>query len=120
VIGVAVGRYRGVEPRSNVSMIIMRPPQHGHVFAVHLIFLISAARAQTAPDGAEMATGDVWISRGEHIYVPREALELPKTISPGDLEMATGDVWLPRKKLTETPQEASAPDTVDGAQARNR
>ena len=22
--------YRGVEPRSNVSMIIMRPPQHGH------------------------------------------------------------------------------------------
>jgi hypothetical protein len=30
VIGVAVGRYRGVEPRSNVSMIIMRPPQHGH------------------------------------------------------------------------------------------
>ena len=30
VIGVVVGRYRGVEPRSNVSMIIMRPPQHGH------------------------------------------------------------------------------------------
>jgi hypothetical protein len=30
VIGVAVGRYRGVEPHSNVSMIIMRPPQHGH------------------------------------------------------------------------------------------
>jgi hypothetical protein len=30
VIGVAVGRYRGVEPRSNVSMIIIRPPQHGH------------------------------------------------------------------------------------------
>jgi hypothetical protein len=30
VIGVVVGRYRGVEPGSNVSMIIMRPPQHGH------------------------------------------------------------------------------------------
>ena len=26
----AVGRYRGVEPRSKVSMMIMRPPQHGH------------------------------------------------------------------------------------------
>src|SRR5437667_3465636 len=25
-----VGRCRGVEPRSKVSMMIMRPPQHGH------------------------------------------------------------------------------------------
>ena len=25
-----VGRYRGVEPRSKVSMMIMRPPQQGH------------------------------------------------------------------------------------------
>jgi hypothetical protein len=24
------GRYRGVEPRSKVSMMFMRPPQHGH------------------------------------------------------------------------------------------
>src|SRR5713101_4142403 len=24
------GRVRGVEPRSKVSMMIMRPPQHGH------------------------------------------------------------------------------------------
>src|SRR5207302_8156315 len=24
------GRYRGVEPRSKVSMMLMRPPQHGH------------------------------------------------------------------------------------------
>ena len=29
----AVGRYRGVEPRSKVSMMIMRPPQHGQVCA---------------------------------------------------------------------------------------
>ncbi|ANW00228.1 hypothetical protein LMTR13_08640 [Bradyrhizobium icense] len=28
VVG-AVGRCRGVQPRSNTSMMIMRPPQHG-------------------------------------------------------------------------------------------
>jgi len=26
----AAGRQRGEEPRWNVSMMIMRPPQHGH------------------------------------------------------------------------------------------
>jgi hypothetical protein len=90
------------------------------LLAVHLIFSISAAPAQTSPGNAEMATGDVSTSRGERIYVPREALELPRTVPPGDIEMATGDVWLSRKKPIESPQEALTPDTVDGAQAVNR
>jgi hypothetical protein len=54
-----------------------------------LIFPISVVRAQIAPDAIEMATGDVWSSTEELIYVPREALELPTPISPGDMEMAT-------------------------------
>ena len=29
-MGGPVGRYRGVAPRSKTSMMIMRPPQHGH------------------------------------------------------------------------------------------
>ena len=29
-IGDVAGRWRGEEPRLNVSMMIMRPPQHGH------------------------------------------------------------------------------------------
>jgi len=29
-IGDAGGRWRGEEPRANVSIMIMRPPQHGH------------------------------------------------------------------------------------------
>ena len=30
MVGDAAGRWRGEQPRSNVSMTIMRPPQHGH------------------------------------------------------------------------------------------
>ena len=30
VTGVGVGRYLGSQPRSRVSMMIMRPPQQGH------------------------------------------------------------------------------------------
>ena len=29
-LGAAAGRVRGEHPRWNLSMIIMRPPQHGH------------------------------------------------------------------------------------------
>jgi hypothetical protein len=91
------------------------------LLAVHLIFSSSPAPAQTAPSGGtEMATGDVWISRGERIYVPREALELPRTLSPGDIEMATGDVWISRDKPIAAPQQVLAPDIVHRAEADNR
>ena len=30
ILNAAVERERGAQPRSNVSMTIMRPPQHGH------------------------------------------------------------------------------------------
>jgi hypothetical protein len=52
---------------------------------VYLIFPISAATAQS-----EIPTGDVWPSREDRVYVPREALELPDTIAPGDAEIAPG------------------------------
>ncbi len=81
--------------------------------ALLLIFLISAARAQIAPSANEMATGDIWPSREELIYVPQEALELPNPVSPGDIEMATGDVWPSRKNPIYTPQEALVPNNVD-------
>jgi hypothetical protein len=58
-----------------------------------LIWPTFGALAQTAPNGAEMATGDVWRSREELIYVPREALELPNASETGETELATGDVW---------------------------
>jgi hypothetical protein len=53
----------------------------------------SRARAQIASNTIEMATGDVWSSREELVYVPREALELPDNAELGELAMATGDVW---------------------------
>jgi hypothetical protein len=83
------------------------------LLAVYLIFPISAARAQIAPSATEMATGDVWTSREELIYVPREALELPYPVSPGDIEMATGDVLSSRKKPIYIPQEALVPTIVN-------
>jgi hypothetical protein len=75
---------------------------------VYLIFPISAATAQS-----EIPTGDVWSSREDRVYVPREALELPDTIAPGDAEIATGDVWPSRKKQIQIPQEALVPNNVD-------
>jgi hypothetical protein len=43
MIGVvgSVGRYRGVAPRRKVSMMIMRPPQHGHACAVGGRFILN-------------------------------------------------------------------------------
>jgi hypothetical protein len=79
------------------------------LIVVHLICPISAATAQT-----EMATGDVWPSREDRVYVPQEALELPDTIAPGDMDIATGDVWPSRKKQIQVPQEALVPNDVDG------
>ena len=61
------------------------------VLAAHLI-AIPGASAQPAPT-RPTAIGDIWSSREEPIYVPREALEMPNVIAPGDTEMATGDVW---------------------------
>ena len=78
------------------------------LIAVHLIFPTSAATAQT-----EIATGDVWSSRKDRVYIPQEALELPDTIGPGDIEIATGDVWQSRKKRVQIPQEALVPNNVD-------
>jgi hypothetical protein len=37
----AAGRVRGEEPRWNVSMMIMRPPQHGHGCESGLVSLVS-------------------------------------------------------------------------------
>lgn len=73
------------------------------------LFLPTSAPAQTASN--DMATGDVWPCQEELIYVPREALEVPDAVSPGDNEIATGDVWPSRKKPI--PQEALAPTAVD-------
>ena len=78
------------------------------LIVVHLIFPIPAANAQV-----DMATGDVWSSREERVYVPQEALELPVAIAPGDIEMATGDVWPSRKKQMQIPQEALVPNNLD-------
>jgi hypothetical protein len=78
------------------------------LIAVHLILPISAASAQ-----AEMATGDVWSSREDRVYVPQEALELPDPIAPDDIEIATGDVWPLRNKQIQVPQEALVPNNVD-------
>jgi hypothetical protein len=78
------------------------------LIVVYLIFPIPAADAQI-----ETATGDVWPSREERVYVPQEALELPDAIAPGDIEMATGDVWPSRKKQIQIPQEALVPNNLD-------
>jgi hypothetical protein len=83
------------------------------LLALHLIFPISSALAQTASGTAEMATGDVWSSREELTYVPREALELPDAVSPGDIEIATGDVWPSRKKTIFILQQALEPNDAD-------
>ena len=82
------------------------------LIVVYLIFPIPAANAQIE------ATGDVWSSREERVYIPQEALELPDAIAPGDIEMATGDVWPSRKKQMQIPQEALVPNNLDNQAAR--
>jgi hypothetical protein len=49
------------------------------LFVVCLILPISAASAQIAPGDVEMPTGDVWPSREERVYIPRNAL-VPKSV----------------------------------------
>jgi hypothetical protein len=69
----------------------------------------SRARAQTGPNTFDKAIGDVWSSREELVYVPREALELPDAVEPGDVEIATGDVLPTPKSGYPLPQQAFAP-----------
>jgi hypothetical protein len=79
------------------------------LFALFLVSLCPAS-AQTGSN-AGIATGDVWPSREQHIYVPREALELPNPPQPGDLEIATGDVWHSRNNTFTS--ERAIPSVVD-------
>jgi hypothetical protein len=81
--------------------------------AVHLVIPISAAPAQSGPRDGQMATGDAWSTREPLIYVPRDALELPDTMSPRDIEVATGDVWPFGTKPRVIAQEAAASKPVD-------
>ena len=69
----------------------------------------SRARAQTGSNTFDKAIGDVWSSREELVYVPREALELPDPVEPGDVEMATGDVLPTPKSRYHLPQQALVP-----------
>jgi hypothetical protein len=77
---------------------------------MHLVIL--AALFLAGPNTTEMATGDVWSSREELVYVPREALELPDAASPADIEPATGDVWATPKSRDRLAQESGAPKIV--------
>jgi len=78
------------------------------LLSLQLILPISAP-AQTASTTFDKAIGDVWSSREELVYVPREALELPDPVEPGDVEMATGDVWPTPKSRHPLPQQALVP-----------
>jgi hypothetical protein len=81
--------------------------------ALFLVCLtLPGALAQAGPNTTEMATGDVWSSREELVYVPREALELPDAASPADIEPATGDVWATPKSRDRLAQESGAPKIV--------
>jgi hypothetical protein len=77
-----------------------------------LILPIPGSLAQVGPNTTEMATGDVWSSREELVYVPREALELPEAVSPADVELATGDVWATPKSRDRLAKEPLAPKIV--------
>jgi hypothetical protein len=50
------------------------------LFVVRVIFPISVASAQIAPGDVEIPTGDVWPSREERIYIPRNAL-IPNSVN---------------------------------------
>jgi hypothetical protein len=87
---------------------------------VGLTFPVSRLSAQTHASDVGTAMGDVWPSREPYIYVPREALELPNPVQPGDLEMATGDVW-PLRQNTPASQglaPAIVSDEVHGQMTR--
>ena len=49
------------------------------LFVVRVIFPISVAPAQIAPEDVEIPTGDVWPSREERIYIPRNGL-IPNSV----------------------------------------
>jgi hypothetical protein len=76
------------------------------LIAVHLLLFVSVAPAQTVTGDDKMATGDVWSSREEPIYTPRE---LPNAALLSDLDAATGDVWPSRKGQSRIPEKGLAP-----------
>jgi hypothetical protein len=78
-------------------------------FLACLILPIPGSLAQVGPNSTEMATGDVWSSREELAYVPREALQLTDPVSQPDPELATGDVWATPKSRGRLAQESQAP-----------
>ena len=88
MIGVAVGRYRGVEPRSNVSMIIMRPPQHGHGWGG---WSVAAALS-----GACCLCAVCAFCRSDQLTRPRDGLGLgaagEQTVVPDPVEPVWQDV----------------------------
>jgi len=45
-----VGRYRGVQPRSKVSMIVIRPPQQGARGRAQYRFLVPSESSQSSVD----------------------------------------------------------------------
>jgi hypothetical protein len=87
----------------------MHPVSTAALFLACLILPTPGSLAQVGPNTNEMATGDVWSSREELVYVPREALELPDAVSPADVELATGDVWATPKSRDRLAQESGAP-----------
>jgi hypothetical protein len=88
----------------------VHPVTMAALFFACLTLPISGALAQIGP--TEMATGDVWSSREELVYVPREALELPDAVSPADVGLATGDVWATPKSRDRLAEESLAPKIV--------
>jgi hypothetical protein len=87
------------------------------LLVVSLIVPISNVSAQNPSGEVGIATGDVWPSREEYIYVPREALEWSNPGPQGELEMATGDVW-PSRKNTPSSQGLVPSIVVDQVQER--
>jgi hypothetical protein len=77
--------------------------------AVHLLLFLSIAPAQTVTGDDKVATGDVWSSREEPTYTPREALELPNAALLSDPDVVTGDVWPSRKGQSRIPEEGLTP-----------
>jgi hypothetical protein len=88
----------------------MHPVTMAALLLACLTLPMSSAFAQIGP--TEMATGDVWSSREELVYIPREALELPQAVSPADVELATGDVWATPQSGNRLAEESLAPKIV--------
>jgi hypothetical protein len=76
-IGDAAGRWRGEEPRSNLSMMTMRPPQHGHgcagglgsLASAQLVSAVSDCAAGTASSSRARATLSAARAAGEQAIV---------------------------------------------------